>query len=257
MANTGKRSTKEEFEQKSRRIYGDKYDYSKVVYTNNYTKVNIVCPIHGEFVISPMSHLAGCGCPLCKKDEKKHLIYGIGTNDSYGDTKSKSFEIWYNILRRCYDKSYHKGKPTYEEAEICDEWKKYSVFKIWFDANYKDGYQLDKDILVKNNKVYSPSTCCFVPPALNFLLTKSNHLRGKLPIGVRKASKGDKYEARLSIYKRYIHIGTFATQEEAFEAYKKAKEGWIKRTAKEHFEKGLICNKIYEALINYKVEVRD
>ena len=46
-------------------MHGDKYDYSKIEYKNNYTKVCIICPIHGEFWQLPNNHLAGRGCPMC------------------------------------------------------------------------------------------------------------------------------------------------------------------------------------------------
>ena len=50
-----------------KKIHGDKYDYSKVEYVNNQTKVCIVCPEHGEFWQTPMKHLVGRGCPKCGK----------------------------------------------------------------------------------------------------------------------------------------------------------------------------------------------
>ena len=60
-----KRYTKDEFVEKSKEIHGDKYDYSKVEYKNVNTKVNIICPIHGEFEQIPMNHINGQGCPKC------------------------------------------------------------------------------------------------------------------------------------------------------------------------------------------------
>lgn len=61
---------------RAKKIHGDKYDYSKVKYINNKTKVCIICPIHGEFWQTPDAHLRGCGCKLCgiliqKKNRKK------------------------------------------------------------------------------------------------------------------------------------------------------------------------------------------
>ena len=62
-------SNTEEFIAKSREIHGDKYDYSKVVYKNNKTKVTIICPEHGEFQQMPNSHLEGKGCTKCAQNE--------------------------------------------------------------------------------------------------------------------------------------------------------------------------------------------
>jgi len=61
----GKRLTTEEFIKRAKEVHGDKYDYSKVKYTNKHTKVCIICPIHGEFWQEPNSHLYGCGCNEC------------------------------------------------------------------------------------------------------------------------------------------------------------------------------------------------
>ena len=60
------RITTNDFIKKAIEVHGDKYDYSKVEYINNLTKVCIICPIHGEFWQSPTNHWKGCECPKCK-----------------------------------------------------------------------------------------------------------------------------------------------------------------------------------------------
>ena len=59
--------TTEEFIKKARAVHGDKYDYSKVEYVNNLTKVCIVCPEHGYFFQNPIVHLNGHECSECGK----------------------------------------------------------------------------------------------------------------------------------------------------------------------------------------------
>lgn len=61
--------TREVFIQRARKIYGDKYDYSKVVYINKRTKVLITCLKHGDFLTFP-SYLTthNLGCSKCKRD---------------------------------------------------------------------------------------------------------------------------------------------------------------------------------------------
>ena len=66
----GKIDTKE-FIRRAREIHGDKYDYSKVIYTKSKEKVIIICPIHGEFEQMADNHLRGSGCPKCAGTEKK------------------------------------------------------------------------------------------------------------------------------------------------------------------------------------------
>lgn len=60
-----KRLTKQDFIERARSVHGNKYDYSKVEYINNSTKVVIICPVHGEFLQTPNKHMQGRGCP-CK-----------------------------------------------------------------------------------------------------------------------------------------------------------------------------------------------
>jgi hypothetical protein len=64
--------TTEEFIKRAREVHGDKYDYSKVEYVNNHSKVCIICPEHGEFWQIPANHLNGCDCPKCKNNFKKN-----------------------------------------------------------------------------------------------------------------------------------------------------------------------------------------
>lgn len=64
-----KRLTKSEFIERARKVHGDKYDYSKVKYVNNNTKIEIICPEHGPFWQTPHNHLQTKGCPACGKSQ--------------------------------------------------------------------------------------------------------------------------------------------------------------------------------------------
>jgi rubrerythrin len=100
--------TTEEFVERAKTIHGDKYDYSKVDYINNYTKVEIICLIHGSFWQEPSSHLNGSGCFECNGKKKKSTetfiqeakaIYGDKYNYSlvnYKNNKTK-VEITCNV----------------------------------------------------------------------------------------------------------------------------------------------------------------
>jgi len=70
----GKKKTREEFIKDARDAHGDKYDYSKVEYVNNRTKVCIKCPEHGEFWQKPNDHLNGKGCPKCGIEKMRESI---------------------------------------------------------------------------------------------------------------------------------------------------------------------------------------
>jgi len=113
-------------------------------------------------------------------------VYGVGY---FGEGRYKSaidkiktpyYMAWKGIMYRCYTDI----KPTYKDVIVCKEWHNFQNFAEWFEENNIEGFQLDKDILIKGNKIYSPDTCCFVPNEINLLLTKNNSRRGDCPLGV-------------------------------------------------------------------------
>jgi len=162
--------------------------------------------------------------------------------------------IWNNILVRCYSEDYRSKKNAYKDVTVCEEWHNFQNFAKWYEENYIEGFQLDKDILVKGNKIYSPENCCFVPQEINKLFTKSDSSRGDLPIGVR-VTKNKKYQARVTKNNTSCYLGTFNTVEEAFQAYKVAKEEYIKEVADRW--KGQITEEVYHAMYNYQVKITD
>lgn len=247
-------TTTSEFIENARAIHGDKYDYSKVNYEGARVEVCIGCPIHGFFHQKPTNHLSGNGCAKCALDGQKRLVFGKGINDLYNVSQEKSYGVWMMMLRRCYDTKLLVKEPSYVGCYVCDEWALYSNFKSWFDKNYIEGFELDKDLLVKGNKEYSSSTCCFLPKEINSLLTKRQNHRGEYPIGVHKANKNS-FKVLLSIDGRLKKVGVYDSEQEAFVAYKKNKEENIKRIAKKF--KGTISNEAYDALMNYNVEITD
>lgn len=178
-------------------------------------------------------------------DKYKSRIDGKYTNE---------YRCWQNMLQRCYK----SNDLAYKDVTCCKEWLLYENFYEWlhsqenFDKWYNSvRWALDKDILIKNNKVYSPEACCLVPQNINCLFVKKYNNRGNLPIGV---SKQDKYFAACCNGK---HIGIFKTPEMAFNAYKNNKEESIKKMAQEEYDKGNITKKCYETMMNYEVEITD
>lgn len=192
----------------------------------------------------------------------RRLVFGVGINDvdfstGHGIDRLHSYILWKSILRRCYGKPSRKS-CSYEGCSVCKEWEQFSVFKEWYDRYYVEGYHIDKDILVKGSKVYSPETCNFVPPEINTLIVKHDATRGDLPIGVSRLSNNThRYRAIVRIYKKYVTVGNYNTPEEAFNAYKEAKERHIQEMSTKYFNEGKITEKVYNALMNYRVEITD
>lgn len=249
------RKTKEAFICAAMELYGDKYDYSLVEYKSAKDKVCIICPIHGVFWQEPDTHLHNHSCPKCSHDSLKKPVYGAGINDSENSVKKdKAYKIWSDMLARCYSDSVKSTHPTYQTCTCCDDWKYYSNFKKWFESQlYKDGYHLDKDIIVQGNKVYSPETCALVPPYINSLLVCRVKRDGDLMRGVSKEKGSSSFRASCCISKHNIHLGSFKTEIEAHEVYKKAKYNEIRRVATDAFNVGDIDERVYNALLNYKI----
>lgn len=174
---------------------------------------------------------------------------------------TKYYRIWYNMLNRCYNNKIHDKFPTYKDCYVCDEWLNFQIFAEWCDENFysvnNEIMCLDKDILNKRNKMYSPNTCVFVPNRINTIFIKSDKKRGNLPIGVTTFKGCDKFRAICHTVDDYklVHLGVFCTIEEAFKVYKQYKETMIKRLADEY--QNYIPNKLYQAMYNYKVEIDD
>lgn len=82
-----KKLTIENIIKRSKKVHGDKYDYSKVVYINNRKKVIIICPIHGEFQQNIDNHLKGSGCKNCQYD-KLNEINSSTDNEFIGKAQS-------------------------------------------------------------------------------------------------------------------------------------------------------------------------
>ena len=171
---------------------------------------------------------------------------------------SKAYKLWCGMMNRCYSAKTHERRPRYSVCEVSEYFKKFSNFRDWCDKQTSfgvDGFDLDKDLLIKGNSVYSEHTCCFLPQEINKSLQKTNKLRGNLPIGVCFDKSRGKYRAAIKMYGKHVNLGRFECKFEAFQAYKVAKEGYLKELAEKWKDK--IDDRAYEALMNYEVDIDD
>ncbi|MFV8462605.1 hypothetical protein ACNO7T_15720 [Vibrio campbellii] len=164
-----------------------------------------------------------------KPRKRNKLVFGIGTNDYAGVVKDAngkhipSYRKWKDMLKRCYSEKYLQEYPTYRGCSVCPEWLYFSNFKDWYDENVIEGFQVDKDLLIESNKVYSPETCLFVSRRLNTLFTDSRNSRGLYPQGVGWMEECNKFRTHLKRYGKQKHLGVFTDTRNAFEAYLIAK----------------------------------
>lgn len=191
-------------------------------------------------------------------------VYGFGyVGEGIYNRKNDKirYEKWSKMIQRCYDPYYLNKRPTYINCYVCNEWLCFQNFAKWYDENeYKcmnEEMHLDKDILIKGNKIYSPETCVLVPKRINSLFTKRKKCRGEYPIGVNYYSKYNCLVASCQTLNKREFLGYFPLNKpfQAFYAYKIFKESYIKQVADEY--KDLIPEKLYSALYRYKVEIND
>ena len=185
--------------------------------------------------------------------------YKMSINGKHTD----EFDVWYDMLRRCYDPKYQERYPTYKGCKIEECLLNFQNMGEWIDDNYYEipGEKmcLDKDILNKGNKIYSRDKCIFVPQRINNLFTKRDNARGDNPIGVSDLPSGNYRVDCNNGYGKSVYLGTYKTKEEAFRIYKEYKEKVIKEVIDSY--EGKIPEPFYsrlkEAMYNYEVDITD
>ena len=171
-------------------------------------------------------------------------IYGVGINDApyqtlvqvtledkypSGQRRQKAiwkcpyFTKWLSMITRCYSKKFVDKNPTYRDCTVCVEWLYFMNFRKWMVTQDWEGKSLDKDLLVKGDKVYSSETCIFIPQIVNTFITQrriSQYL-----VGVSRFERDDILRARCSntFTGKGEHLGYFASEEQAHLTWKKRK----------------------------------
>lgn len=259
------------------RIQRNKIKYEGQIYFNNFgtpykvveyiKRDNVVIEFQDEYKYHKTTDMKSIlnGNVLNPYDKN---VFGVGyygfdrvKNHSKLKSKHHTYNVWHHMLGRCYNDKYQKKNPTYKGCTICDEWLNFKNFSDWYESHYYEveGQQMciDKDILFKGNKIYSPQTCCIVPNDINVLFTKTDKKRGEYPIGVYCKKSNHKFisQCKHGGNKPQQYLGIYDTWEEAFLVYKNYKENYIKQLANKY--KYCLEPRVYDALINYQVEIDD
>lgn len=162
-----------------------------------------------------------------KKGKPRTLLMGVGRNDADYLTWTKqdglvlecpAYQAWREIIRRCYNS--REKEASYKRATLCEEWHKFSSFRQWWLENWKEDYEIDKDIL-SDSKTYGPLNCIFVPRWLNLLASGKKNTGWKGGVRFYKGA----YQARIVENKKKRHLGCFKTEDEAYKA-------WLERKMK-------------------------
>ena len=169
-----------------------------------------------------------------KSIAKRKAIFGVGANDaSYVTTptgngvtlRDPAYIAWVNMLTRAYYQKLHDRQQTYSDVTVCKEWHSFSAFRAWWLANYREDWQLDKDLLVVGNREYGPDACIYIPAWLNTFTIYRGASRGELTIGVSLYKKTGRYQSHCCnpITGKRHGLGYFTTPEAAHDAWIKCK----------------------------------
>lgn len=193
-------------------------------------------------------------------------VFGVGVNDSTYSTQKfeniegkyklvwicKYYRKWKDMLKRCY---YQKDFETYRDCYVCKEWLLFSNFKDWC-VSFEDKYSvdivnlhLDKDLLSKGNREYSPDKCTFLHPKVNTFILDSAKIRGELPIGVNLNKNKTKYEAYCRnpfVPKKQHYLGVYPTPEMAHQVWKNKKLAFVHDFINNGY---IFCDDVKTALI--------
>lgn len=189
------------------------------------------------------------------------LVAGIGVYDRgkyqarYGQEFNPYYRKWSNMIRRCYAPSYQKLTNAYKGCTVHEDFLNFQKFMLWAEVQIGFGnldFELDKDLLAEGSKIYSPDCCVFIPQEINKVTNNSPRQRNHNLVGVRQYVKGGRFNSCLYVDGKPVNLGLFETEEEAFVAYKFAKESNIKRLANKF--KDVIDNRVYCKLINFNVK---
>lgn len=109
----GKQKTTKEWVEQAKTVHGNKYDYSKAIYTSWKEKICVICPEHGEWWVEPASHLRGYGCPRCSSSS-----VGLSLKERRENFINKSKQVYNDIYD--YSKVEYQGKRS-KVCIICPE----------------------------------------------------------------------------------------------------------------------------------------
>lgn len=156
----------------------------------------------------------------------RSLIYGVGINDAPFITQISigkkrrghpAYVMWKSMLDRCYSEQ-TKNNFTYYDCEVDNSWFSFMNFYSFWENNYKYGYELDKDILIKGNKIYSSEHCIMIPSWVNLIISVKRKING-LPIGVSLNKNKQRYSADICLYGRKKNLGVYNSPIEANQAW--------------------------------------
>lgn len=185
----------------------------------------------------------------------KKRLYGQDVEVGIYSRNGKAYKCWVGIFERSYSERWHKRKPSYMGCKVHEDWHIFDSFKVWFLNNYVDGWHIDKDLLCKENKIYSADTCIFLPAELNSIIThKDVSASGLLP-GVYYDHEYGMFNSETRARNKKKKGQRVHWEHEAFLNYKDDKERRVKEFAESLYRQRKISEKVYQALSAWELRI--
>jgi hypothetical protein len=192
------------------------------------------------------------------------VSFNLTTETSYIQYYTEGGKIWSLMKTRCSDSSrYSIEKPTYKDCE--NHFLDFQIFLGWcftqeayLLTDDAGRWQLDKDVLIKGNKVYSPETCAFIPSYINGIFGNCVK-KTELPLGVNYRERFKKFVSQANIDGKRKHLGHFDDPNDAHRAWQLSKIGAIKsaldRYSKSFGSREDICQSLMERIYSLKEDI--
>lgn len=227
---------------------GSEFEVIEILDSRN-TIIKFYEPVEYVETVSPSNIVSGS-----ISNKFKPSVCGKGYLGKYPvDVESKCYKSWSGMMKRVYNPISESTKVNYGDCSVDESWFYIGNYADWFDKQVlQENWQLDKDLLIPGNRVYSENACVFLPREVNtFLTNRANH-RGEWPIGVTYHPRLNKWQATCSNNNRgNVYIGVYTSPDAAFQAYKSVKEKYARELAEKW--KGIIDDRAYEALMKFDV----
>ena len=238
------------------------------IFTNKYGDYQVISKSNGKTKVRFIE--TGFECEfydvIIRKNQAKDYMmptvqgvgyYGAPTINDQDPVKLLITKVWKGMIDRCYDSSLLKNRPAYRDSTVDQGWKNLQNFKDWFIAQidsgyYQDGWELDKDLIVQGNKVYSSERCVFLPGRLNQLQQVKKESENNWLPGVNFDKSRVKFKSEVNFDGVRYGLPRRDTELESFMDYKQLKEKLVREDAENW--KGIIHPKAYEALKNYSLD---
>lgn len=184
----------------------------------------------------------------------KGILFGVGTGADSSEFAPKNYpteyKLWHAMLGRCYYYDNYKNK-----AIVCDDWLHFPNFARWvreYPFKFESDWHLDKDIIIKGNKIYAPEFCSFVPRRINNAFAERKNESKELPLGVSK-SGNSKYKCRYyNLAGERVQVCGFDDPNQAYKCFVKNKERVMRELAE--FYRDNLDPRVYNSLITFKQE---